>query len=186
MKNHVSTRLHIFRFTPQWKFFAIIGLFIVLCIGMVVFAAIRGQLTLPLFSANAGILIFLLLPSYQVLINTSELLVDDTGISRRLFGRIAARLRWNDIKCIREKRVKVSRGSVTIIGVFSKRNPFGGIGGTPAISISEQVVGFRDLIDLLNEYVILEEIPVEMENQGVLERRTKIEYEADGRDSIYR
>jgi hypothetical protein len=166
-----------FLFPGRWKFFAIWSVFIFLCVWMLVSAAVRDALTFQLLIMNASLFCLLLIPGYLYVMSSAEVLVDDTGISRRLFGRICQHIRWNDVKCIRESRVTNPRVSATVIHIISNSHQFWNFDAATTMIISERLDGFEKLVDILNERVVVSAIPVEVQLNSIWERRSKLGYE---------
>lgn len=58
------------------------------------------------------------------LVLNAEVIVDDIGVSRRIFGKICPQMKWNDIKCIREDSGMVSNKMLTKVTLYPKNYPF--------------------------------------------------------------
>lgn len=51
----------------------------------------------------------------------ADVIVDDVGVSRRIFGKICHQIKWNEIKCIREDSAMVSNKMVTKVTLYPKK-----------------------------------------------------------------
>lgn len=160
----------------RWKFFAGYSVLVLTCAGILVYATSRHQLSLTIFAVFFGSLCWLALIGWIYAISSAEVLVDDVGISRRLFERICQHIKWNDVKCVRESRVTNSRVSVTAIRIISKSHKFWNFDVTKTMTISERFEGFERLVDILNEHVEVNGIRVEVQSNGIWERRSRISY----------
>jgi hypothetical protein len=106
--------------------------------------------------------IFILLITWLLITSRSDLLIDDRGISRAIFGWVWQTIEWRNTKVIRS--FPASRGEVRTSRTFAV-HPLTKTGLSLTLKgimvFNERLDGFPELLDLLNKYVRLNNIRVE-------------------------
>jgi hypothetical protein len=159
----------------MWKFFSIYGAFAtVLTFALVRLSVSQGQLDMPFFIAGWCLLSWYVIVGMVFLIDTSELLVDEEQIARRIFGAICQRMRWATITLIRETYVKTPKGTGVVLHILPGRYPFWRFRLRGVLRISDKSKPFEELIDILNQRILTHQIPVEIIRDGMRERRPRL------------
>lgn len=128
-----------------------------------------------------GFLIFSFLPvgvlavGVTFFLDTSELLVDETGLARRIYGGACMQIPWTDIQNIRETfRTKVRNGPRVIIQVMPKCRSGMLLRFRRMLVISDQIEGFGELIEILNTRIAQHSIRVEISSNGAWRQHSKL------------
>ncbi len=130
---------------------------------VLIYAAIKGEMQL-----GGGLVCSFLLLGYFVFgatyfIDTSELVLDNTGIRRKMFGRMCMPIAWTRIKGIREQFLMNQRyGGEIRIDILPTSPCDIALRFRRTIKFTEQVERFDELIDLLNQRIKQYAIPVEV------------------------
>jgi hypothetical protein len=108
-------------------------------------------------------------------VDTSELLVADVGLARRIGDRICMQIAWNQIRCVRETfRPKARNGSQIIIQVIPKFRRSAMLRLRRILVISEQFENFNELIEIINAKIEQHSIRVEVSSNGQWAQRSKL------------
>lgn len=112
----------------------------------------------------------ILVPSGLGMVNRfSEIVIDDQGVSRRIFGRTLQAVRWEDVKIIKKFRI-VSAGFYSRVvdsySIYPLVKPTGVFVVTGSIGFSEGFENMEQLIGLLNYYICKHDIKVEIPSNG--------------------
>ena len=107
--------------------------------------------------------------------DTSELLLDDTGIARRIFGRVCMPITWIGIKVIREQLLVNQRyGGEIRIDILPNTPSDFALRFRRTIKLSEQVENFDELVDILNQKIKQYSIRVEVCSKGFWRSRSEL------------
>ena len=102
-------------------------------------------------------------------LSTTELIVSDAGLARKIFGRTYERIRWGDAKLVREHS-KYSRSDETSychIEIHRRAFPLFKFKLERKMRLSQEgASGFDELVDLLNKYITMHAIRVEIYRSG--------------------
>jgi hypothetical protein len=158
----------VFRFSGRAQFFAawIAGLSIWVFFALL--AVSRHQLDqMVFFVVWSGFWFFLVGGMYRAIV-TSDVLVNDTGVSRIIFGFVIQRIQWDELLLIREYSGYVSQSEATLrfLRLVPRRYPFPTFRLCEPMLISDRVDNFEDLIAALNKYVAIYQPSVELKVNG--------------------
>jgi hypothetical protein len=129
--------------------------------------------------------IFLILGT-SYLLTAAEVIVNADGIARKIWGHTCHRVKWSDVKCIREYSAQVQRQEVIGLQVENRRETVTGVRIYPNKSafwafrlygptvITDRFDDFAELIAILNEQISLHQLRVEIKVNGVWERRPRL------------
>jgi hypothetical protein len=87
-----------------------------------------------------------------VIVTASDVVVDDQGISRRLFGFTWKRIRWGNARLITEFLLQTPTGSTHCVNVFPIVKPRFRILPSGKISFSEKMERAPELLQILRQY----------------------------------
>lgn len=100
---------------------------------------------------------FIAIATGLLLTGQSDVVIDDRGISRRIFGRTWQTIRWDNVREIRVFLVKTvyEPNGVRAFAFYPQRKPKGGFNLTPSgkLVFREKFEDMPKLIDLMNQYV---------------------------------
>jgi hypothetical protein len=142
---------------------------------VLIYAEIKGEMQL-----GGGLACSFLLLGYLVLgatyfLDTSELILDDMGIRRKIFGRMCMPITWRGIKVIREQFLMNQRvGGEIRIDILPNTPRDFSLRLRKTIKFSEQVEKFDELIDILNQRITQYSIPVEVCSNGIWRPRSEL------------
>jgi hypothetical protein len=83
--------------------------------------------------------------------DSSELLIGDNEIARKMFGMICQRVKWSEVTGIRKSFVKTPRGTVVTVRIVSDKYPHWRFRLRGPIVVSHRFERFEELIDILNQ-----------------------------------
>jgi hypothetical protein len=139
------------------------------------YAVFKGE------TLTGGFLIFSSLPlgilAFGVIyfLDTSDLLVSETGLARRICGDVRMQIPWADIQSMREIfRTKVRNGPQVIIQVIPKFRRGMLIRYRRMFVISDQFESFDELVEILNDRIAQHSIRVEISSNGVWRQQSKL------------
>jgi hypothetical protein len=151
------------------------GAFAVIPIFFLIYAVIRGE------TLTGGFLFFSFLPigvlaiGAMFFVDTSELLISDTGLARRICGGVCMQIPWTDIKGIRETfRTKARNGPQIIIQVVPNFRRDVVLRFRRILVISDQIEAFDELVEILNARIHQYSIRVEVNSNGIWRQRSKL------------
>jgi hypothetical protein len=131
---------------------------------------------------TTGFLIFSLLPigiltiGVIFFLDTSDLLVDESGLARRICGNVRMHVHWTDIQDIRQIfRTNVRNGPQAIIQVTPKFRRGILLRLRRMLVISDKIEGFDELIEILNARIARYSIRVEIKSNGVWRQHSKLD-----------
>ena len=108
-------------------------------------------------------------------VDSAELIVDDEGLARRIFGRICMQTPWTGIKVIREQFLVNQRyGGEIRIDILPRRVHGIALRFRRTIKFSEQMENFDELIDLLNARAEQYSVRIEIAAKGIWSSRSKL------------
>jgi hypothetical protein len=142
--------------------------------GMLGLGIVRKDLPPGILAMVLSFLSFYTLSGVAYLLTTAELLLDEEGLSRKLFGRVYGRIYWRDVQCIQETSNLVRKQTVTVIRIIPKPVPFWSFRLSGSISMGDQMDGFAELIEILNHYISVHLLRVEIRTDGVWQRRQQL------------
>ncbi len=113
--------------------------------------------------AMSSFLLILLPMSLRAVLTRCSVAVNDAGISAVIFGVATKRIRWSDVTKVRKMRVYISMAFVDGFVVFENHHGlicrfFVNICGS--VGFSESINECRELLDLINQYAQLHDIPL--------------------------
>ena len=109
-------------------------------------------------------------------IDTTDLLVNETGVARRIGGRVCMQVPWSQIQQVREiLRPKVRNAPQIVIQVIPTVRRGALLRFRRMIVISEQFEHFNDLVEILNTKITQRSIQVEVNSNGIWSRRSRLE-----------
>ena len=131
--------------SAKWIFFAIYGAFAaILTFALVRLSVRQGQLDAPFFIAGWCLLSWYLIVGTVFFIDTSELLIDEEQVARRMFGLICQRTRWTEVTLIREEFVKTPKGTVVVLRILNSRYPHWRFRLRAVLRVSENLNGSKN------------------------------------------
>ena len=152
-----------------------ISVFAVVPVFSLIYVLLKGE------TLTTGFLIYSFLPvgvlaiGVNFFLDTSELLVDETGLARRIYGGVVMQIPWTDIQRIRESfRTKARNGPQVIIQVTPKFRRGLLLRYRRMLVISDQIESFDELIEILNERISRHSIRVEISSNGVWRQQSKL------------
>jgi hypothetical protein len=108
-------------------------------------------------------------------VDTSELLVGDSGLARRIGGRVCMQIPWTGIKRVRETfRTKARNGPQIIIQIIPTVRTGIVLRFRRMLVVSDQIEGFDELIEILNARVDQYSIRVEICSNGIWRQNSKL------------
>ena len=163
-----DTVCRLFRFSGRGQFFAawIAGLSIWVFFALL--AVSRNQLEpIVFFVVWTGFWFILTAGTYRAII-TSDVLIDDIGVSRKLFGWVIQRIQWNELKLIREYSGYVPNSEETLrfVRLVPKKLPLFKFRLCEPMLISDRVDRFEELIATLNKYIAAYRPSIEIKVNG--------------------
>lgn len=155
--------------------YSLCGAFAVVPIFFLTYAVVRGE------TLTGGFLFFSSLPIIIVagaaifFVDTSELLINDTGLARRICGGVCMQTPWTEIKTIREIfRPKAQYGAQTIIQVVPNFRRDVVLRIRRKLVISDQIEAFEELLEILNGKIHQYSIRVEVNSNGIWKQGSKL------------
>jgi hypothetical protein len=155
-------------------FLAIYGAFAVVCAFFLIVAATHNQMQTGGFVAFWCLLWWFLTMEVIFAIDTSELLVSENGMARKILGLICQRVKWTEVTCIRQSFVETRRGTVVVVRVISASYPRWQFRLRGQIMVSHKFERFDELIDFLNQKIFTHQILVEINKGGSRERQPRL------------
>lgn len=155
--------------------FSILGIFAILPLFFLLAAAIQGPLQWGFVTVSLIFSVFFLTYLAMFIMDSSQLLVDDTGLSRKIGGRDCMRIPWIGIRSIRETFKITKQGEPRIyIEVMPVLRLDLALRLRRSIVTSDQIESFDDLVAMLNERVKQYSIRVEINANGIWEQRSQL------------
>jgi len=109
-------------------------------------------------------------------LNSLDLLVNDSGLARIVFGKPCQRLAWDEIRMIREYS-QTSRADAQIrryLRIYPRQSSFLKFRLIRTMLISEKIDGFDELINVMNDYITRHSIRIETSADGLWKPRDKL------------
>jgi hypothetical protein len=156
-------------------FYSICGGLIAAPLFGVAYAASKGKIqwagTITFLMFSLGYFYFCIM----FFVDSSELMVDDAGLARRIFGRLCMQIPWTGIKVIREQFLLNQRyGGEIRIDVIPRKIHGIALRFRRTIKFSEQIESFDELVDILNARAEQYSIRVEIASKGIWKSRAKL------------
>jgi len=153
--------------------FTIFGLLGGLPAFVLIYAGFNGEMQLGGFIAGSLLALNFVFFASMFFLDTSELILDDNGIARKILGRVCMPIPWRGIKVIREQfLVNQRRGGKIRIDILPAAASDFALRIT--IKFSEQVEDFDQLIDILNRRIKQHSIRVEVLSNGLWKPRSEL------------
>ena len=156
------------------KYYASLFFMLTLFGSMLALGIARKDLPPGILAMLLLFLSFYTLSGIWYFLTTAELLVDEEGLRRKLFGRVYGRIYWRDVESIREGSNLLRKQTVTFVRIVPKRAPLWSLRLSGSISMNDQMEGFDELIEILNRYISVHLLKVEINTQGVWQRRQRL------------
>ena len=135
---------------------------------ILVYADIKGEMQFGGFLAGLFVSLGFVFFGATYFIDTSELLLDDTGIRRKIFGRTRMEVPWTGIKVIREQFLKNQKyGGEIRIDILPAELRGIALRFRRTIKFSEEMESFDQLVHLLNARAEQYSIRIEVARQGI-------------------
>ena len=156
-------------------FYTICGALAGTPIFVLIYAGIKGEMQLGGLLAGSFVSLGFLLFGAMYFFDTSELLLDDTGITRKIFGRVCMLITWRGIKVIREQFLVNQRyGGESRIDILPTKPCDFLLRLRRTIKFSEQVENYDELIGILNQRIKQYSIRVEIYSNGSWRSRSEL------------
>jgi hypothetical protein len=139
------------------------------------YAVVKGETLTVKFLFFFSLSIPVLAGAAIFFVDTSEVLISDSGLARRICGVVCMQIPWADIKRVREIfRTKARNGPQIVIQVIpdSRRDLMLRFRGK--LVVSDQIESSDGLIDTLNARIDQHSIRVEISSNGVWRQRSKL------------
>lgn len=108
-------------------------------------------------------------------VDSSDLLINEAGISRRILGRVCTQTPWSGIKVIRERFIANQKyGGEIRIDVLPKTLHGLALRFRRTIKFSEQIESFDELIEILNAKAEQYAIRIEIASNGIWNSRPRV------------
>lgn len=154
----------LFQFTDRGRFFVALGAGTSVVIFVGVMAVIRDQ-----FDRGAFLLIWLgswlyVLWGTIFVINNTDILVGDAGLSRVLFGTICQHVSWTEIMVVREYSLfsRAENRLLRCLNIIPKQSSWFKWKLSGKIVVTDKVERFDDLVDVLNSYFCKHPVKIEI------------------------
>ncbi len=151
-----------FKFKYKLLFAALVVLIVSILLSGSIVGYIRQGTGLGMLIIAFVMSLFCVFVSFLVFIGRSDVLIDNTGITRVLFGKIIRRINWDNVKLVRVSPLSRwdSRKQVSAYNIFaSSRNATSP--RTRRIYFGDYGVDVHELISVINFYINEYKIPVE-------------------------
>ena len=155
--------------------FSILGAFVIVPGLFVLGAAMQGPLPWGGVATFLFFSVFFSIFLAMFIMDSSELLLDETGLSRKIYGRVCMQIPWIGIISIRETFQITKRGEHRIwIEVIPDKRADLALRLRRSIVTSDQIESFDDLIAMLNERVNQYSIRVDVRTKGIWKQRSQL------------
>jgi hypothetical protein len=155
--------------------FSVLGIFAILPLVFLLAAAVQGPL--PWGGVTAPLVLSVAFFSFLAMsiMDSSELLLDETGLSRKIGGRVCMQIPWTGIRGIRETFQMTKRGEPRIyIEVIPVERLGLALRLRRSLVTSDEIEDFDDLVAILNEQVKQCSIQVQIRTNGILKQRSQL------------
>jgi hypothetical protein len=151
------------------------GAFAAIPIFFLTYAVVKGEALTVGFLFFSSLSIVVLAGAAIFFVDTSELLISDSGLARRICGVVCMQIPWADIKRIREIfRTKARNGPQIVIQVIPDSRRDVVLRFRRKLVISDQIVAFDELVEVLNARIHQYSIRVEVNSNGIWTRRSNL------------
>jgi hypothetical protein len=151
------------------------GAFAAIPIFLLTYAVVKGETLTVGFLFFTSLSIAVLAGAAIFFVDTSELLVSDSGLARKICGVVCMQIPWADIKRIREIfRTKARNGPQIVIQVIPDSRRDVVLRVRRKIVMSDQIVAFDELVEVLNARIHQYSIRVEVNSNGIWTQRSKL------------
>lgn len=172
----MPTPTRTFRSTAdKGMFYSICGALVVAPMLLVAHAASHGKMQLGgvvfFLTCSLGYFYFCVM----FFVDSSELIIDDAGLARRILGRVCMQTSWTGIKVIRERFLINQRyGGEIRIDVLPKKIHGMTLCLRRTIKFSDQTESFDELIHILNQRIKEYSIRIEVCSKGIWRSRSEL------------
>lgn len=151
-----------FKFKYKLFFAALMALIVSLLLSGSIVGYLRQGTGFGMLIVAFVISLFCVFVSLLVFIGRSDILIDDTGITRVLFGKIIRRISWNNVSLVRISPLSRwdSRKQVSAYNIFASSKDATSP-RTRRIYFGDYGVEVNELISVMNFYISKYKIPVE-------------------------
>ncbi len=168
------------------KALLLVGIGITFFASIFIYATARFGFRSDGFAFIWGMVWFFLILGTSCVLTAAEVLVNADGIARKVYGRTSQRIKWSDIKCIREYsaqvqrqettglKIEIQRETVTGVRIYPNKSAFWTFRLYGLMVINSRFDEFDELIGILNEQIALHQIKVEFKVNGVWQRRQRL------------
>jgi hypothetical protein len=155
--------------------YSLCGMLAAIPIFFMIYAAVKGEIELSGYLIASILSVGFILFGAIFLVDTSDLLVDDTGLARRIMGGICTQIPWSGIKGIREMfRTNVRNGPQIIIQIMPCQRRDLILRFRRKIVVTDEIVGFNELLEILNARIHQYSIRVEINSNGIWSERSRL------------
>ena len=122
--------------------------------------------------------LFLTVVFCTAIAGSSDIIIDENGISRRIFGKVWRTIQWGNIKIVKTFHV-IALGfrskRIRAFVVCPSSVPSGWSYLSSRITFTENFVNVEQLIELINHYISKHNIKIEVQTNGVKTAATHLE-----------
>jgi hypothetical protein len=155
--------------------FSVLGIFALLPLTFLLASAIQGPVSWGVVVTWLFFSVFFLIFMMVFFMDSSELLLDENGLARKISGRVCMQIPWTGIRSIRETFQLTRRGERRIwIHVIPKKRLGLALRLRRAIVTSDQIERFDELVAIVNERVAQYSIPVRVRTNGIWKQRPRL------------
>jgi hypothetical protein len=155
--------------------FSLCGVLAAIPLFFLIGALVKGEAVTRGYLAYSSLSVVFLVFGAIFFVDTSELLISDTGLARRICGVVCMQLPWADIKSIRETfRPKALNGPQIIIQILPNFRRDIVLRFRRILVVSDQIEGFNELVEILNARINQYSIRVEVNSNGIWGKRSKL------------
>jgi hypothetical protein len=174
MPNSGSDHPSRFKFHEWGRFVraAAAGSLLILLIAVVTLS--RRQFDLEVFLLVWSGSWFYLVIATAFVINNSDLVVDDRGITRVLFDHVGHRVRWTNIELVREYSLRDNGRNARCIQIVLSRGHFFAWQLYRKMVVTDSMDHFDEFIELLNKRIAGQPVKVELRINGQWQPQSRL------------